>query len=199
MPVNVITIDEFAAGLAAIPEENFTTERVLEYMRARPVTVASMAPYLYFTPEKYTRNLIQRSPLYDLIALCWETGQRSTIHNHRDQRCWMGVIHGRVQVQNFRVVARDETTDFCELAPSDHYIIDSESPAQVDPDEPVHLVTNVSSFGSRAVTLHIYSRPFDTCEVYDIKAKRCQVVRLVNTSEFGLLVNGAQAKRIALQ
>lgn len=191
-------IEDFATGLAAITEQDFTTERVLEYMRERPVSIASMAPYLYFSPEKYTRNLIAATPLYDLIALCWDAGQRSTIHNHRDQRCWMGVAYGRVQVQNFRVVARDEATEFCELAPSDHYIIDSTAPAQVDPEEPVHMVTNASSFGSKAVTLHIYSRPFDTCEIYDVKAKRCQVVRLINTSEFGVRANSSTAERVSL-
>lgn len=197
--LNVITIDEFADGLAGIPEQSFTTEGVLGYMRSERISIESMEPYLFFSPEKYTRNLIRKTPLYDLIALCWEVGQRSTIHNHTDQRCWMGVVHGRVQVQNFRVVAQDRARGFCELAPSDHYIIDSKSPAQVDPEEPVHLVTNPSSFGSRAVTLHIYSLPFDTCEVYDIKAKRCEVVNLVNTSEYGVLKNGARAERVPLR
>jgi Cysteine dioxygenase type I len=42
---------------------------------------------MYFSAERYTRNLIQATSLYELIALCWEVGQRSTIHNHRDQRC----------------------------------------------------------------------------------------------------------------
>ena len=44
-----------------------------------------------------------------------------------------------------------------------------------------------ASFASRAVTLHIYSKPFDTCEVYDLKARRYQEVALVNTSEYGVV------------
>ena len=39
----------------------------------------------------------------------------------------------------------------------------------MDPEEPIHQVINAASFGGRAVTLHIYSKPFDTCEVYDLR------------------------------
>jgi hypothetical protein len=59
----------------------------------------------------------------------------------------------------------------------------------VDLEEPIHLVANASSFASRAVTLHIYSRPFDECQVYDLKAKRYETVKLTNTSEFGVLTS----------
>jgi cysteine dioxygenase len=196
--VAVIEIGEFAAGLAAIPEEHFTHRRVLDYLRENPVSPASLGPYLYFCAERYTRNLIQHTPLYDLIAICWESGQKSAIHNHTNQRCWMGIAYGRVQVQNFRMVRQDAATQFCELEPTNHYIIEAGSPAEVDPDEPIHLVTNASSFGSRAVTLHIYSRPFDECEVYDLKAKRYQTVKLSNTSELGVLKSELKVEQAVL-
>ena len=183
----MVDIGAFAAGLSAIPEEHFTHQAVLDYMREHPVSLASLSPFLYFSAEHYTRNLVHHTSLFDLIAICWESGQRSAIHNHTNQRCWMGIAYGRVQVQNFRLINQDPTTHLCELAPTTHYIIEAGKPAEVDPEEPIHLVTNPSSFGSRAVTLHIYSRPFDECEVYDLKGKRYETVRLSNTSEFGVL------------
>ena len=39
-------------------------------------------------------------------------------------------------------------------------------PCAVDPLEPVHRVLNPREFNQRAVSLHVYSRPFDTCVVY---------------------------------
>jgi len=187
----------FAEGLSAIPEQEFTHEGVLDYLRSHPVSVESMQPYLYFSPAKYTRNLIRHTDLFDLIAICWEIGQKSAIHNHTNQRCWMGIVHGRVQVQNFRLVRQDCATQFCELAPTNNYIIEAGRPAEVDPEEPIHLVLN-ASFASRAVTLHIYSRPFDECEVYDLKAQRYETVKLSNTSEFGALRPGCAADRVSL-
>ncbi|HEV2492454.1 MAG TPA: cysteine dioxygenase family protein [Terriglobia bacterium] len=194
----MIPIQEFAAGLAAIPEEQFTHQDVLDYLREHPVDIASLAPYLYFSEEHYTRNLIHRTPLFELIAICWESGQRSAIHNHRDQRCWMAMAYGKVQVQNFRLVRKDAAAGFCELEPSTHFVIDVKSPQEVDPEEPIHQVVNAGSFGCRAVTLHVYSRPFDTCEVYDLKAKHYEDVRLVNTSEFGVLKSEMAVEKVAL-
>ena len=194
----MVTIQDFARELAAIPEAEFTHQGVLDYLRRHPVDLDSLDPYLYFCTEHYTRNLIQKTPLYELLAICWDVGQRSAIHNHANQRCWMGIAYGRVQVQNFRVVKRDPVTQFCELAPTTNFIIDAERPAEVDPEEPIHSVANPGSFGSRAVTLHIYSRPFDTCEIYDFKAKRVETVTLSNTTEFGVLTSDLKLEKAAL-
>jgi hypothetical protein len=48
------------------------------------------------------------------------------------------------------------------------------------------------------VTLHIYSRPFDTCEVYDLKARPYDDVRLVNTSEYGVLKSDGKVAKFHL-
>jgi predicted metal-dependent enzyme (double-stranded beta helix superfamily) len=194
----MIDIGEFATRLSEIPEEQFTDSAVLEFLRENPVSVASLHPYLYFSSEHYTRNLILHTPLFDLIAICWETGQMSRIHNHTNQRCWMAIAHGRVQVQNYRLVHKDCTTQFCELAPTERYVIDAANPAEVDSEEPIHIVLNPPAFGSRAVTLHIYSRPFDECEVYDLGSKRYETVRLSNTSELGVLTSSLSVERVAL-
>jgi len=191
-------IQEFAATLSAIPEAEFTDEGVLDYLRRNPVNPQSLEPYLYFSSEHYTRNLVLHTPLFDLIAICWEMGQQSAIHNHRNQRCWMAIAYGQVQVQNFRLICKDPATQYCELQPTDRYIIDGERPAEVDPNEPIHLVANPAAFGSRAVTLHIYSRPFDTCEVYDFKARRYRDVTLVNTSEYGVLKSDLRVEKAVL-
>ncbi len=41
------------------------------------------------------------------MTVCWEIGQHSRVHNHRDQNCWMSVPIGRLRVQNYRVEHRD--------------------------------------------------------------------------------------------
>jgi len=57
--------------------------RVLESRVAPPVSL------LLFHP--YTRNLIHAAISSKMIAVGWEPGQCSAIHNHRGQECWMGV------------------------------------------------------------------------------------------------------------
>jgi len=183
----MIAINEFARRLAAIPEQEFTHERILDFLQQNPVDKSSLAQYLYFAEDHYTRNLIHKTELFELIAVCWDIGQKSPIHNHRDQNCWMAVPHGKLQVHNFKLIQKNPETGFCDLKSSGQFVMDPGHPQEVDPSEPIHQVLNLSSFHSRAVSLHIYSRPFDTCEVYDLKEKCYEDVPLINTSEYGVL------------
>ena len=64
--------------------------------------------------------------------------------------------------------------------------------------EPIHQVVNPHSFGSRAVTLHVYSRPFDTCEIYDLKTKHYEDVKLVNTTEYGVVKTAMKLEKVTL-
>jgi hypothetical protein len=55
----------------------------------------------------------------------------------------------------------------------------------VDPQEPVHRVYNPREFHQRAVSLHVYSRPFDTCVVYSQEQRTCGVIKLHYQTEYG--------------
>ena len=42
---------------------------------------------------RYTRNLVDRgNGRYNLIVLCWDSGQGSSIHDHGDSHCFMKVL-----------------------------------------------------------------------------------------------------------
>jgi len=187
-PCPPVTIERFVDELDRIPEVRFTVPEVLGVLRALPVDLESLQRYLFWNPQHYTRNLIYKTPLYELLALCWEPGQRAAIHNHDGQLCWMAVPQGQLAVQNYRVVAIDTATHYCELEPTDRYEMGPQSPLAVDPGEPIHDVVNLLEFCQRAVSLHIYSRPFDHCLVYDLAARRYAERRLFYTTIQGRLV-----------
>src|SRR5260370_17597131 len=134
----MVEIDEFVGGVAGIPEEGFTHHGVLDYLRGHRVNPATLHPYLYFCSEKYTRNLILRTPLFELIAICWDVGQVSSIHNHRGQSCWMAIAYGKVQVQNFRLLRNDAAALTCELETTSRVLIDASTPWDLSPDEPIY-------------------------------------------------------------
>lgn len=53
---------------------------------------------------------------------------------------------------------------------------------------------NLAEFGERAVSLHIYSQPFDTCEVYSLEPGTYCDVPWFYTSEYGKLCPGEQGR-----
>lgn len=188
--VQAVTIEQFVTGLCAIPEEEFRVGSVYEYIKDHPVDEKSLEPYFFFTNNHYTRNLIFKNDLFELILVCWEVGQASQIHNHHNQNCWMAIPTGKLRVQNFRVVHQNSETWSCHLEPTNAFDIHQLMPAEVDPEEPVHQVLNLAEFNQRAVSLHIYSRPFDRCLVYCGETNEYREVPLHYTSEYGTLCEG---------
>jgi cysteine dioxygenase len=185
-----VHIDQFITGLCSIPEKDFSVETVYHFLQDYPVDEHSLQPYLFFSGSHYTRNLIFKNELFELLAICWEIGQVSRIHNHQNQNCWMAVPIGTLRVQNFRVLAQDDKTGYCRLEPTDAFDIHKSMPTRVDPTEPVHQVLNLPEYNQQAVSLHIYSKPFDSCLVYSLAQNHYMQVPLHYSSEYGTLCEG---------
>ena len=174
-----------------MPEFVFATIGPLwKFLRETPIDPVSLAPYLTWDRQHYTRNLIDRTPLYELMAICWEIGQASSVHNHRDQNCWMAVPVGRLHVENFHLVHQDLSDGRCQLERTDTVEMNPTNPCAVNPADPVHRVVNSREFNQRAVSLHIYSRPFDTCIVYSPEQGTCGEIQLHFNTMFGKPAEG---------
>jgi cysteine dioxygenase len=181
-----IPIDDFVTKLRAFPTAAFDeTEEIRSFLASMPVDATSLEPYLTWDRQHYTRNLIDKTDLYELVAICWEVGQASSVHNHRDQNCWMAAPIGKLVVENFRLGFQDLESGKCRLEASDKVELTVETPCAVDPKEPVHRVLNPREANQRAVSLHVYSRPFDSCVVYSPEQGTCGEIELHYTTMFG--------------
>jgi len=104
----LLSIQDFISDLHKFPEAAFNhTGEILAFLEHTAVVPDTLVPYICWDRQHYTRNLIDKTPLYELIAICWEVGQISSVHNHRDQNCWMLVPSGRLLVENFHLVSQD--------------------------------------------------------------------------------------------
>jgi cysteine dioxygenase len=83
------------------------------------------------------------------------------------------------------VVREDLSAGSCELEPADILEINIAQPCAVDPRQPVHRVVNPRQFGERAVSLHVYSRPFDSCVVYSAEQGTCGEIQLHYHTAYG--------------
>ena len=111
-----VAVQDFVAGLHKFSESAFRdTDEILHFLETTPVAPDTLTPYLTWDRQHYTRNLIDKTPHYELIAICWEVGQVSSVHNHRDQNCWMAVPIGRLHVENYRVISQDIDRGVCQL------------------------------------------------------------------------------------
>jgi cysteine dioxygenase len=185
--IDRLAILDWVAGLAAISERDFTLKRVQDYIVAHAVKAESLDGFCFFSKGNYTRNLIFKNDIFECMAICWEIGQSSRVHNHRDQNCWMSAPIGKLRIQNFRVTDQDSALGTCHILPTDICDMDATHPVHVNPLEPVHQVLNLPEFNQRAVSVHVYSKPFDTCEIYQREKGTYADVPLHYTSEYGKL------------
>jgi cysteine dioxygenase len=181
-----VPLDNLVEKLRALPASVFNeTEQVRRLLAETPVDETTLSHYLTWDRQHYTRNLIDKNNLYELLAICWEPGQISSVHNHRDQNCWMAAPIGRLRVENFRVEFQDLAAGKCRLTASNTVELTLTNPCAVDPKEPVHRVVNPRESNQRAVSLHVYSRPFDTCVVYSPDLGTCGDIQLHYNTVFG--------------
>ncbi|HTC95459.1 MAG TPA: cysteine dioxygenase family protein [Terriglobales bacterium] len=187
---NLVSINELVSGLREFPASSFEeTPEIQAFLREHPVDPATIDRFLCWNKQRYTRNLVAKTELFELVAICWEVGQQSSIHNHDEQNCWMAAASGRLLVQNYRTLFEDIQAGRCDIEPSDLLEMSFGNPVAVNPQEPVHKVFNPPQFGERAVSLHVYSRPFDHCVVYSEEQHTCGIIKLAYTTQFGKAVS----------
>jgi len=184
------SIQDFVAELRKFPQSAFDrTDQIIHFLEKTQIASDSLTQYLTWDRQHYTRNLVDKTSLYELVAICWEVGQASSVHNHRDQNCWMAVPIGKLLVQNYRVVSQSLEEGTCQVEPAETVEMNPTQPCAVNPLEPVHRVFNPREFNQRAVSLHVYSRPFDTCVVYSPDQGTCGEIKLHYTTEYGKKVS----------
>lgn len=183
----MLHVEKLIDGLKTITDDDFTCDNVYQFLGENPVEVDSITRYFHWNPDFYTRNLIYKDARFEMMAICWDKGQVSRIHNHSDQKCWMTVPVGRLKGRNFAVEEIDESRGHCKLRETDSFELADCLAAKVELEEPIHQILNLDEYDARAVSLHIYSKPYDSCLSYCRDTHTFKEVQLCYTSIGGKL------------
>ncbi|PYQ17828.1 MAG: hypothetical protein DMF81_26765 [Acidobacteria bacterium] len=148
----------------------------------------------------YTRNLIYRDGLVELMAVCWAPGQRTVIHTHNGQLGWMSVEQGALAVVNYKWLGcnaadNQNVAGMDCLAGATELDLDRREVQECYPDGPVNTVDKVQTIHQvvvqgkePVVSLHVYSRPIDSCVAFDLENRRCYRRQLTFYSKYGQVV-----------
>jgi cysteine dioxygenase len=172
-----VAVERVVETLRGVPPPQFGPQEICARLQGMLLDPGTLAPYLHFAPRRYTRNLIYRDDLFELIALCWEPHSESPIHNHAGQLCWLSIQRGGLRLENFLSLDGPGPGQNIHLVPNGG--IPRAGPGCLDlqqGDNAIHRVAN--PFEERAVSLHVYSRPFDTCIYYDLEGQSAREMRL---------------------
>jgi cysteine dioxygenase len=126
-----------------------------------------------FDPVRYTRNLIHRCSAFELLLLCWEVDQESPVHDHSGQDCWMAVLRGELEEQHY---IPPRALSVGPMALGKRSEVGRGGVAYIADGIALHRIRPLH--GARGMSLHLYSRPIDTCRVYDPRTGASTLVEL---------------------
>lgn len=118
--------------------------------------------YVHFSPDQYTRNLIAFNEMFSLVLVCWNSGQKTPIHDHgkNGRFAWIKVLEGTVKFVKFH----ENDWGQIESSTEDPIVIPSGSTIILaDDDLGLHQTMNSSS-SNVAVSIHLYSPPYVECQ-----------------------------------
>ncbi len=140
-------------------ERDVRGTRVAQLLQHYAASAADWRPHALFDGGHYTRNGLARCDAFELLLLCWSAGQASPIHNHEGQHCWMAVVEGEVEEVQYAFPAAGGPPS----AGGKQRFAQGQV-AYIRDEIGLHLVR--CGDAPRAVSLHVYARPFAACNVY---------------------------------
>ena len=200
MARKLVSVSDFVETLRGFEKGPITSALVAELCSEREIEAGSLRDFCHFQPEAYTRNLVYRDDYFEVMALCWSPHQRTPIHTHNGQLGWMCVERGALAVieydwkgcnaaDNQNVVGMDclagATKIDLERGPVQECVPGGDV-ALVDKKRTIHQV--VTKGKEPAVSLHIYSKPIDSCVAFDLDKGVCYRRDITYHSEYGKVV-----------
>jgi len=198
------SVRDLIEGLRTLEAQTITKPRVAEFLAASPIRVEALSPYIFWRDNGYTRNLIYRDALFEVMAICWGPGQKTPVHTHNGQLGWMSVVQGEILTHQYRyarcsspenqnVIGMDclagahdvelERLDTVKCSNDGHVVT-------VDKLQTIHQIENADPSRAGCVSLHVYSKPIDSCVAFDLDKHLCWRRSLNFYSSDGAVLSG---------
>ena len=154
-----------------------TVPQLKQWLEQLEITVDDLEPFIDFGSNSYRRNLICEGQWYELLCICWRSGQRSPIHNHAGSTCGLRIMQGRATETLF------EMTDCGQVVPTESTAAEVNCICSSQ-DEQIHQVSNLQAAGQDLITLHIYSPALKQMDTYSLFSSETEIYRPQNDAIF---------------
>ena len=178
---------QFIDGIRELSRGLITKQKIYDYLVRYEIRPADLEQYKNWLPDRHTRNKIFRNQMIEVMLICWPIGAITPLHTHNGQLGWMTMIEGKLKVENYRkidcnrpeaqqVVGIDCLTGATKIEMQhlqDEFAVPGGPLNTVDKTQTIHRIINAPEWNQRAVSMHVYSLPIDSCVVFDMDAQRC--------------------------
>ena len=162
-------IETLIIDMRKFAKKNFPVTEVSTYLKKLSLNDRELKKYSLFEENFYTRNLIHREKDFEIMVICWPPKKCAPIHGHEGEKCWARVENGNLQICNYNELS----TDPLQLKMVTKLSCD---PGFLDGPADIHSVENLTN--KYAVSLHVYAKPYDACDIYNIEEKKIERIQL---------------------
>ena len=139
-----------------------TPARMQDILDRLVVTTEEARPHALFSERRYARNLIYKDREFEIMIMCWNAGQRSSIHDHAGSLGGLKILEGELTESLFERAANGMIKSLNSV----DYAIDE---TRVEETSLIHQISNLQAGNGTAVSVHIYIPPLIRMNVYSLE------------------------------
>ncbi|MGH9323171.1 MAG: cysteine dioxygenase [Vicinamibacteria bacterium] len=178
--------DRLIDDLKLFASRGFPANEVRKYLGETLLEDQDLEPYIQYCDDHYSRNLVHKDRDFEILVVCWGRGQWAPIHGHEGELCFARVERGKLRFSNYAMVSEDPLRLALQGKPLDGVVGFLDGPADI------HSVENPAEFGENAASLHVYSKPYAECDIYESEQGPRRRVQLAYDSIQGRRVERAR-------
>lgn len=189
-----LTLDDFILEMNKVPSLELKLAQLQDWVARLDLKDMAIANHICFSPENYQRQIIYRDSSCEIILVCWQPGQFSSIHDHGDSlnvtRVYRGVLTSRTFTRNDLVPGESSP-----LLVQEKYLQPDEL-VGVDRTQ-IHQLANTSE--QNLITLNIYAKPLQQMQVYNSMSGQSQLAPIQTKNQTRLVYRSKKPDRLESQ
>jgi cysteine dioxygenase len=150
-------IQILTADSAGIGPENMD-----DLLRRLVMPAAEIQQHARFSDLRYARNLVHKTDRFEIMVMCWHSGQRSSIHDHAGSLGGLKILEGELTESLFDKAPNGMIKS---LNSVDH----STGAIRVEETSLIHQISNLQGDNGKSVSLHVYVPPLTRMNVYSLE------------------------------
>lgn len=131
-------------------------------LRGLAIAGEEIQQHARFSDVRYARNLVHKTDRFEIMVMCWHSGQRSSIHDHAGSLGGLKVLQGELTESLFDKAPNGMIKS---LSSVDY----SAGAIRVEETSLIHQISNLQGDNGKSVSLHIYVPPLTRMNVYSLE------------------------------
>ena len=136
--------------------------RMQDILERLVIPTEEIQGYTLFSETRYARNLFYKTAEFEIMVMCWNAGQRSSIHDHAGSLGGLKILHGELTESLFEKAP----TGMIKSMTSADYI---GGDIRVEETSLIHQISNLQGDKGKAISVHIYMPPLVRMNVYSLE------------------------------